>query len=249
MVRNFRYLTAADGIRAELGSGTVSPAQLLPSEAELAAAHDVSRATIRKALGQLKTEGLIGSRQGFGWYVIAAPLRQSLSELTTIEAQVSAAGRVPERRVLSFAFVPAPARAAQILGETTVLEFSRVNLVDNLPFALVTVWVPDSLAADLSRRAVEQRPLYELLGISLGGATQTISAVGASAADADLLELPEGSPLLRCERTTMDRLGRPILLSHALFNPLVTEFVADLPAMEQVEPTGLRLVRDLQSLR
>ena len=47
---------------------------------------------------------------------------------------------------------------------------------------------------------------------------------------------------MRCERTTKDRTGRSVLLSDALFNPLVTEFVVDLPAGEQLEPTGLRLI-------
>ena len=198
---------------------------------------------MRKALGQLKAEGLIDSRQGFGWYAIAVPLRQSLSELTTIEAQVAAAGLVARRRVLSFAFVPAPARAAHVLGVPTVLEFSRLNLADDRPFARVTVWVPEHLAADLSRRAVEHQPLYELLGIELGGATQAITAVGASEDDGELLHLPPGSPLLRCERITADRAGRAVLLSDAVFHPLVTEFVAELPALDHVEPTGLRLIR------
>jgi GntR family transcriptional regulator len=243
MARELRYLSVAAALRAQLASGEYPPGQLLPSEAQLAAEHAVSRVTVRKALGQLKGEGLIDSRQGFGWYAIAAPLRQSLTELTTIEAQVAAAGRMPRRRILSFAFGPAPARAEEVLGVATVLEFSRLNLADDRPFARVTVWVPEALAADLSRRAVEDKPLYELLGTALGGATQSISAVGASPDDAGLLELPVGSPLLHCERVTTNRAGRPVLLSDAVFHPLVTEFVAELPALDHVEPTGLRLIR------
>jgi GntR family transcriptional regulator len=243
MGRDLRYLTVAAELRAGLGSDAYPPGQLLPSEAELAATHDVSRVTIRKALGQLKGEGLVDSRQGFGWYAVAPPLRQSLSELTTIEDQIAAAGLRSERRILSFAFIPAPDRPARVLDVATVLEFTRLNLADDRPFARVTVWVPDTLAADLSRRAVEEHPLHALLDITLGGATQTITAIGASRADASLLRLSEGSPLLHCERTTRDGSGRPVLLSDAVFNPLVTEFVADLPAHHQIEPAGLRLVQ------
>jgi GntR family transcriptional regulator len=243
MARDLRYLKLAADLRTEIATGGYPPGQLLPSEAELAATHAVSRVTVRKALGQLKREGLVDSRQGFGWYAIAVPLRQSLAELTTIEAQVAAAGLTPRRRVLGFAFVDAPPRAAQVLGAPTVLEIARLNLADDRPFARVTVWVPELLAADLSRRAVEHQPLYELLGIPLGGATQAITAVAASVEDAELLNLPTGSPLLRCERVTADRSGRAVLLSDAVFHPLVTEFVAELPALDHVEPTGLRLIR------
>jgi GntR family transcriptional regulator len=241
MVRDVLYLRVADRLRTRISRGEFPPGRLLPSESALAEDFAASRVTVRKALAQLKAEGLIESRQGFGWYVLAPPLRQTLRELTTIEDQILTAGHTPRRRVLSFAYISAPARPAQVLGETAVLEFTRVNLADDEPFARVTVWVPESLAADLSRRAVEHQPLHEILGVSFGGATQTISAVGASAEDAALLALPPGSPVLRCERITTDSSGRPILLSDAVFNPLVTEFVVELPALA-VEPAGLRLL-------
>lgn len=243
MARSLLYQSVAAALRLELASGEVGPGELLPTESELATAHGVSRVTIRKALGQLKREGLLDSRQGFGWFATAVPLRQSLRGLTTIEAQIAAAGMEAERRVLAFAFVTAPPRVAEVLGAATVLEFSRLNLADGRPFARVTVYVPEQLAESLSRRAVEQRPLHELLTTELGGATQTITAVGASPGDAELLGVLAGSPLLRCERVTTDVAGRPVLVSDQVFNPLVTEFVADLPAAADQEPAGLRLVR------
>jgi GntR family transcriptional regulator len=242
MARDVLYLTVASRLRERLAAGGYRPGQLLPSEADLANDEGVSRVTARKALAQLRNEGLIDSRQGFGWYVLAPPFRQALSELTTIEDQIALAGHQPRRRVISFAFAPAPPHVQSVLGAVSVLEFSRVNLADDQPFARVTVWVAASLAADLSRQDVERRPLYELLDVRLGGATQIISAVAASPEDAALLALPIGSPLLRCERTTTDTRGRAVLLSDAVFNPLVTEFVADLPAVDHVEPAGLRLV-------
>ena len=61
--------------------------------------------------------------------------------------------------------------------------------------------------------------------------------------DAALLEVPVGSPVLRCERTTSDREGRPVLLSEHVFPAHRTEFVVDLPlAAQSIAPTGLRLV-------
>ncbi len=105
-----------------------------------------------------------------------------------------------------------------------------------------TVWVRADLAAGRSPRALERRPLSEQLGVQLGGATQTITAVSATKQDAGLLGVPKGAPLLRVERTTWDADGRPVLRSEARYNPLLTELVADLPpAMHDIEP-GLRLI-------
>jgi len=243
MARALRYADLADDLRRRIASGELRPGRLLPSEAQLATENDVSRVTVRKALALLRDAGLVASRQGFGWYVAPTPVPQPLDGLRTIEANVLAAGQAPQRRVLGFGFVDAPARAREVLGVDTVLEIRRVNLADDEAFARVTVWVPESLATDLSRAAVERQSLYELLPTTLGGASQVISAVPASPEDGELLGVPAGTPLLRAERTTRDSSGDPVLLSEAVFNPLLTELVVDLPPTGEAEPTGLRLVR------
>jgi GntR family transcriptional regulator len=90
---------------------------------------------------------------------------------------------------------------------------------------------------------VERRPFYELLDIELRGATQTIGADLAEPADAELLAVPAGSPLLKCRRVTTDTTGRPVLMSEHLFPAHRTEFVVDLPNDRPSSvPTGLRLV-------
>ena len=243
MTRALRYADVADDLRRRIARGDLRPGRLLPSEAELAADHDVSRVTVRRALGLLRDAGLVASRQGFGWYVAPSPVPQPLDGLRTIEANVLAAGHAPERQIIGFGFVPSPPRAREVLASPTVLEIQRVNLADGEPFARVTVWVPESLAGDLSRGDVERQSLYDLLPVTLGGASQVIGAVPAAAEDAALLDVPIGAPLLRAERTTRDAAGDAVLLSEAVFNPLLTELVVDLPPTGEAEPAGLRLVR------
>jgi GntR family transcriptional regulator len=242
-VREIRYRTIADDLRQRVAAGEFAAGRLLPSESELSASYAASRITVRKALELLRDEGLVDARQGFGWFAAVDPLRQSLGRLGTIEAQLAASGVRSERRVLDFGFVTAPPHVQQVLGAATVLEVRRLNLADGDPFARVTVWCPDDLGATLSRADVERAPFYELLDVPLGGAVQTIGAAVASATDAALLEVPVGSPVLRCERTTSTPDGRPVLLSEHVFPAYRTEFVVDLPLAEpSIAPSGLRLV-------
>jgi GntR family transcriptional regulator len=239
----FRYLSIAANLRERIASGEFPAGQLLPSESDLGASYAVSRVTVRKALDALRDEALIDSRQGFGWFVAADPLRQTLGRLGTLEAQLAAGGVTPERKILEFGFVAASKRVAEVLGVQTVLRVSRVNLADGAPFARVTVWVPEDLAGELSRKAVERSSFYENLPIVVGGATQTIGAAAAEANDAELLGIPVGSPVLRCERVTHSVDGRAVLLSEFVFPGHRTEFVVDLPHAEpSIAPTGLRLV-------
>jgi GntR family transcriptional regulator len=242
-VRPVRYLAIADDLRDRVARGEFAAGRLLPSESELGAAYDASRVTVRKALEALRDEGLVDARQGFGWFVAADPLRQSLGRLGTIEAQLAASGLAPERRVLDFRFVTPPAWVAKELGPGSVLEVRRLNLADGEPFARVTVWCPERLGSSLSRDEVERSPFYELLPIELGGATQTIGAAAASAGDAEVLAIPAGSPVLVCRRITTSTDGEPVLLSEHVFPAHRTEFVVDLPRSEpSIAPTGMRLV-------
>ncbi len=244
-VRTIRYNEIAADLRRRVGGGEFAAGRLLPSEAVLTKAYGASRVTIRRALDLLRSEGLVDSRQGFGWFVAADPLRQALGRLGTIEDQLDASGVRAERQVLDFAFVLPPPAVADVLGPGKVLQVRRVNLADGQPFARITVWCPEDLAEELSRAEVERSPFYELLPVSLGGATQTIGAAAASPEDADVLLIPVGSPVLRCLRVTSDADGTAILVSEHIFPAHRTEFVIDLPRPERsIAPSGIRLVEE-----
>ena len=242
-MRTIRYRQIADDLRRRVDAGEFAAGRLLPSEAELSGAYSASRVTIRKALEALRAEGLVDARQGFGWFVADETVRQALGRLATIEEQLEGSGRRSERRILDFAFVKPPARVFRVLGVDKVLQVRRLNLADGHPFARVTVWCPEDLGAELSRTQVEQSSFYDLLPIEIGGAVQTIGADAASARDAELLQIPKGSPMLVCERITSDAAGVPVLVAESVFPGHRTEFIVDLPHPEaSIAPSGLRLV-------
>ncbi len=242
-VRTIRYRAIADDLRERVEAGEFTAGRMLPSESELSGSYSASRVTIRRALDELRSQGLVDSRQGFGWFVPAQTVRQTLAHLGTIEAQLEAEGRHSERHILDFAFMRPPARVRALLGVDRALTVRRVNLADGEPFARVTVWCPDHLGAAISRVQVQEHSFYDLLPVTLGGATQTIGADAADAVDAELLQIPVGSPVLVCERVTSDRTGVPVLIGEYVFPAHRTEFTVDLAHPEaSIAPSGLRLV-------
>jgi GntR family transcriptional regulator len=249
-----RYLVLADALRARLavepvGRGT-SAGGALPSEAELGREYGVSRVTVRRALERLRSEGLVTSRQGAGWFVAVDPVRQPLGRITTIEAALEAAGADARRDVVEFAFVPAPVKVARVLGvgdSADVLRVKRVVRADGDPFAVVTVWVPPDLGADLSRADVERAPFYDLLplrGVELGRAVQTVDADALDAADAQLLGVAAGTPVLVCERVTYDARGRPVLASEHRYPSGRTHLEIEFPSVAHAAPRSARDAED-----
>lgn len=242
-VRSIRYHVIADSLRQRLQADGFIAGRVLPSESDLSREFGVSRVTVRRALEVLREEGLVSARQGFGWFVTSDPVPQALGRLGTIEEQMAANGICSERRIIEFAFEPATRSVAKVLNTDQVLRVKRVNTADGEPFAIVTVWCPFELGQHLSRHDVEQSPFYELLNVPLRGATQTIGADAASIDEARLLDIPAGSPVLRCERVTNNIDGEAVLVSHHVFPAHRTNFVVELPwTSPSLDPSGLRLV-------
>jgi GntR family transcriptional regulator len=215
-----KHLDLADALRARLVARDLGPRGALPGELDLAREYGTSRVTVRRALDLLRQEGLVTSRRGSGWFAAVDPLRQPLGRVRTVEAAVEAAGATPGRRIVAFGFVDAPIAAADALrlapADTEVLRVERVNLADDEPFALVTVWVRADIGADVSRADVARTTFYDLLpirGVELESVHQTITAEIADAGTAELLACAPGDPLLLVRRVTSDVHGDPILYS------------------------------------
>lgn len=241
--RVVRYREIADTLAARIDSGEWVGGRLLPSESSLAAEFLVSRVTVRRALEDLRDRSLVGSRQGYGWFVAADPLQQSLGRLGTIESQLTDRGSVSRREVVEFGFVDAPERVREVLSASRVLQVVRVNYADELPFARVTVWCPEELGSELSRAAVEKSTIYDLLPEYPASAEQRIVAAAIEDSDAELLGVPTGSPVLRCERISKSATGDSLLLSEFVFPAHLTEFLVELPNVSgSVAPSGMRLL-------
>jgi GntR family transcriptional regulator len=63
------YLQLAGILRSQIESGELPPGRQLPSALALASAYQVSAPTVKKALGVLKSEGLIVGVAGYGTFV------------------------------------------------------------------------------------------------------------------------------------------------------------------------------------
>ena len=68
-----RYEQIAERLAADIRSGLLAPGERLPSERELARSLEVSRASVREAIGALQVQGVVETRAGAGTFVVAAP--------------------------------------------------------------------------------------------------------------------------------------------------------------------------------
>jgi GntR family transcriptional repressor for pyruvate dehydrogenase complex len=97
----------------QIESGRLQPGERLPSEAQIAAAHGVSRSVVREAVHQVKSRGMVRARQGSGVFVSFQPRQRSLAFDPQVLESIDAVVQVVElRRVLEGEMAALAARRA-----------------------------------------------------------------------------------------------------------------------------------------
>lgn len=87
MAKNAKYFQVADWMREQILSGEMCPGDKLESENDICSRFDVSRQTVRHALGLLSEKGLLESRKGSGWFVsgsVKSPEKKTVSSRTVV---------------------------------------------------------------------------------------------------------------------------------------------------------------------
>jgi len=215
--------------------GSLKPDDQLPSENELAEHYGVSKATIRQALNDLVIAGFVRREQGRGTFVSGATVNVGPRELTSFTQEMRARHTKPTSRVLEREVIDAHGEVAEKLNvEEGVQVFclKRLRLADDHPMGIQTAYVPLDLAPSLADEFVEGTSLYEFLHsrhkLIPARAREIHRAVNLDAADAALLQVPEGSPALAAERITYLESGRPFELVQSVMRGDRYEIMLDL---------------------
>ncbi len=103
----------ATHLTAQIEHGMLCPGDRLPTEAQLAASHGVSRSVVREAVHRVKARGLLVARQGSGVYVAPTSPHQPLAfDPAVLESMTAVVQVVELRRVLEGEIAALAARRA-----------------------------------------------------------------------------------------------------------------------------------------
>lgn len=229
------YYQLAGILREHIVSGRYHAGDRLPTEEALARDYDVSRITIRQALGDLEKEGFIKREAGRGTFVAD---RRTFSNTFRMEGSLEdliSMGLSTTVKVLTLATVKASASEADFLrvnlGDPLV-RCTRLRLHSGTPFSYIVNHVPGDIGKHLRPEAWKKgsilRQIETGLGILMGDADQTISASLADAHLARLLKTNIGAALLSVDRVVRSLEGRPVEHVHSYYRSDIYSFKAHL---------------------
>jgi GntR family transcriptional regulator len=238
---------AAD-LREAIRNGEYRPGHQIPSGRALSERYEVSRPTVQKAIELLRVEGLIEGRQGAGWFVRERPavIRVGSSRL-----------RRSEREAGRGATMTDAAQAGQTVTADTEVRFEtacervstelhieqgdeitvrqRVLSLDGQPVQLATSRLPRVVTRGtaIERKNTGSGGIYARLeeaGHILERFEERVTARGATAEEASVLRLPQGSAVLVVTRVAFEQGGDPVEVNDMVLAADRYELVYDLPA-------------------
>ena len=169
------------------------PGDMIPSERELSERYGLSRTTVRLALQELERLGLVVRQHGRGTFVAdrsaqTTNLMQSYSFTEQMEADKNLSEHMGCK-----------------IGDK-LFKLKRLRSADNMPMMVERSYLPVRKFLSLKRPLLEHKPLYDVIEQDyqqkIRVAEEEFFASIARPADAHLLGIGEGSPVLDLVRTT-----------------------------------------------
>jgi len=219
-----RSVSVQDELKQRIDRGELPAGTRLPSEPELAAELQVSRATLREALRAMELEGLLRRRQGSGTFIADHPrMANSLDVNFGVTDAIQPAGMTAGIAAGRTWVAPAAAGEAALLelapGQD-VLVIERVRTAEGKPVVLSRDLFPSRLVEGRDRVVQEmlERSIYDVLerdlGIVIHHGVARFRPVRADHAVAGRLGVPRGELLLYLWQVDYAQDGAPVISSH-----------------------------------
>ena len=194
----------------------------LVNEIDLARDLGVSRGTIRRAISELITEGMLVRIHGKGTFVAAKNLEQPLAERLVAFSEALIERGIPyETQVLAQELITPNDQVVSLLSvpaESKVFYLERVRYVAQTPVIYLQNYVVATRCPGIEEVDFTTNRLFHVLetryGLVLDWGRRTFEAQAAGANIAALLQISECAPIMKLEQLVYLNDGSPIELSH-----------------------------------
>ncbi|WP_294063889.1 GntR family transcriptional regulator [uncultured Fusobacterium sp.] len=179
------------------------------TEREYCEKYNLSRSTVRQAIAYLEKKGYIYKVQGCGTFVSSRVMKQKLLKFYSFTEEAKKQGKTPSSKVLSFKEKKADEKICKELNinkDDKVYELQRLRLADDEVVMYEKTYLLEKKMQGLSKNILLENPLYDILqnryNISFTKATERFSVLLADENIAEILTIPQGSPIIRLQRWT-----------------------------------------------
>lgn len=224
-----RFLQITELLVRDIAAGRLIDGEKLSPERDLAVSLGVAVGTLRKALAELESRGLLQRVQGSGNYVRAQADPRSLYAMFRLE--LIEGGGLPTAEVLTVDRLEKPADLPAFGTSAEGHRIRRLRFLSGRPAAVEEIWLDGAYAATLTREALSES-LYLFyrtqLNLWIARAEDEVGLGHVPAFAPDLFGQPVGAPVPHVRRISFDAEGRRAEVSRTWFDHDVARYVTRL---------------------
>lgn len=238
------YRRISTALRQRIASGEYAPGERVPSEEELCEEFQVSRSTMRKALDELVSVGLIVRHRGRGTYVSTGVTPAILESI--VSPTFASVMTAHQHRLLNAQLIRADESGMDLPGieaDTTMLRVLREKTDARGQVLLRESNVlPTQLAPrlDLGRRHHDWTVLELLLNVGLPVSLMnvTVEPTVLRAENAAVFAAPVGQPTFRYVSRFWSPMGRIVAATEIIYRPGYYQLTVDLSLSDEMVQSG-----------
>lgn len=216
----------------EITSGKYEVDSLIPTEREISEQFDISRFTVRQAIGELVKEGWLYRIKSKGTFIARRRVKLDfLQRVETFEDQIKRSGCEPKMQVLNFQTINASGEVADRLGikeGDRVIYLFRIGCGDNHPVATEKIFLPYEKCSFVMDYDFEKISVYDALKkyeeTQINSVTHSLQAVNADIYDVEYLQINKGVPIQLVHTVGYTRSDQPVEYSIARYRGDVSDF-------------------------
>lgn len=219
------YKKVMQDLKSRITSAEFNIGDTLPTEKALIEHYSVSRITIRKAIDELVSLGLVEKRQGAGTTVIGNTMTGSMSNLRSTSEYMTDYGLNIEYQLVEFKLIDPDAELAEkleISREDKVYFIRRFKVINGIRSIYEDSYMPMKLFPQMnfvSLQGSKYEYLEKELGFEIDGALQDFEAIMPDAHVCETLDISPETPIIRLLSLGKLKDGRVFEFTRIYFKP------------------------------
>ncbi len=200
------YYQIEELLRKQIEEGRFIEGDSIPSERSLSKEYDVSRMTIRQAINNLVSEGILVREKGKGTFVNQEKIEIPLVKLSGFSEDMKMRGLTPSTEIMGLSVVEitkSESRETGIEEGTKCYRVCRLRLADGIPMAYEILTLPKKIFENLDINHISNS-FYQYvekdLKLKIEGAKQTLEPSIANEEESEVLQIKKASPILLLKR-------------------------------------------------
>lgn len=229
------YVQIKHILMERIQSGVYLQDSRIPSETELSKQFAVTRMTVRKALDELKREGVISTERGKGSKVSPAKIEQSLRRFYKFGKEIGDTGIAAESKLIRAGECNLPSEISRVFlnqKDDRFFEIIRIRYYKDIPVSLESSYIPYSAAPGILDENIESVSLVELLEKKFGNriekATEYLHPRISDEYESNLLKIHNHTPVFQTERITKTKNGEVVEFRRSIIRGDIVSFSTEL---------------------